>query len=123
MENFWYIHKLSNNHHLYRYSKRCSLGCSKLIIDDIDNFIIQPHRFETFYIDKRKIKSVKTYDIREWNVHHEGLGYYNLEHLNLIAEITFTDYFYSLVFLHNLPELNKVMPYPSGLITEYRFEE
>lgn len=123
MKDFWYVHKLSSTYYMYRYSRKISLSWCNLDIEDLDKYLILNFRNDVYYLDKSRIKSVKTYDIREWNAYHVGLGYYNLEYLNLFPEITFTDYFYSLVFLHNLPILTKDMSYPSGLITEYRFEE
>jgi len=123
MKDFWYVHKLSSTYYMYRYSRKISLSWCKLDIEDLNKYLILNFRNDVYYLDKSRIKSVKTYDVREWNAYHVGLGYYNLEYLNLFPEITFTDYFYSLVFLHNLPILTKDISYPSGLITEYRFEE
>ena len=124
MKDYWYVHgHKDGNHWLYRYSNRISLGYSKLIIEDKSYMLFKTFRNDHYYIDYRKVKDVKTYDISKWNEYHEGLGYYNLEYLNFLPEITFTDTFYSLVFLHNLPELSNNMVYPSGLITEYTFKE
>lgn len=124
MKDYLFVHGLKNGHHwLYRISNRITLGYHELIIEDKSYFLYKQFRNHAYYIDNRKIKEIRTYDISEWDKYHKNCGYYNLEYLNYFPEITFTDTFYSLVFLHNLPELDKHMVHPSGLITEFLFKE